>query len=164
MLALLLAVVTVAAPAAGGAPIDTVGTIELPDQYGGTDSLAAHRGRVVLVLVVTAKRLRTIRPWEEDLRQRFDGLEVMRVTDVPADSKASPDEVAEKLRERVPDGVSVLLDLERRWATALGLDTGTPNLLVIGPDGALLDAFAGRHDPELADRVAASLARQLESP
>jgi hypothetical protein len=164
MLALLLAVVTLAAPAAGGAPIDAVSTIELPGLDGETDSLAAHRGRVVLVLVVTAKRLRTIRPWEEDLRQRFEGLEVLRVTDVPADSKASLDRVAGKLRERVPDGVSVLLDLERRWATALGLDTGTPNLLVIGRDGALLDAFAGRHDPELADRVAASLARRLESP
>ncbi|HSL16439.1 MAG TPA: redoxin domain-containing protein [Methylomirabilota bacterium] len=164
MLALLLAVMALAAPAAGGDSIDALSTIELPDQHGGTDSLAAHRGRVVLVLVVTAKRLRTIRPWEEDLRQRFDELEVVRVTDVPPDSKASLDQVAEKLRERVPDGVSVLLDLERRWATALGLDTGTPNLLVIGPDGALLDAFAGRHDPELAGRVAAALARFLEVP
>ena len=164
MLALLLAVVTLAAPAAVGAAIDAVATVELPDQYGETDSLAAHRGRVVLVLVVTAKRLRTIRPWEEDLRQRFEGLDILRVTDVPADSKASPGQVAEKLRERVPEGVSVLLDLERRWATALGLDTATPNLLVIGPDGELVDAFAGRHDAELADRVAAALARPLEAP
>jgi len=164
MLALLLAVVTLAAHAAGGAPIDAVSTVELQDQYGERDSLAAHRGRLVLVLVVTARRLRTIRPWEEDLRLRFDDLAVLRVADVPADSKASPGQVAEKLRERVPEGVSVLLDLDRRWATALGLDTGAPNLLVIGPDGELLKAFAGRHDPELADRVAGFLAARLEAP
>lgn len=127
--------------------------LKLRDQYGVEDSLAAHRGQVVVVMVVTAKRLRNIRPWERDLREHFENIEYLRIADVPSDSPATYESVARKLLERVPDGVSVLIDLDRRWATTLGLDTSRPNILVIDVEGELVSAHRGLHSPELAARV-----------
>lgn len=135
------------------ADLGQLSQLNLRDQYGAEDSLAAHRGQVVVVMVVTAKRLRNIRPWERDLRERFEDIEYLRIADVPEDPPATYDEVAQKLVERVPEGVSVLIDLDRRWATTLGLDTSRPNILVFNSDGKLVSAHRGRHDPELAAQV-----------
>jgi hypothetical protein len=138
--------------------IDDAAAVTLVDQYGVEDGLDRHRGRAVVVFVVTAKRLRNIRPWERDLRERFDeAIDYLRITDVPPDSPATYDRIAAKLIDRVPDGVSVLIDLERRWATALDLDTSRPNVLVIDGDGVLVSAHRGRHTPELAAEVIGNL-------
>jgi hypothetical protein len=110
-------------------------------------------------MVVTAKRLRNIRPWEQNLREHFDQLEYLRITDVPSDPPGSYEQIASKLLERVPEGVPVLIDLDRRWATVLGLDTERPNILLIDGNGKLVSAFRGRHSPELA----AEVIRELEA-
>lgn len=166
MLHLVLLILALGAGApVGPDPLESLRALELPDQFGGVDSLDAHRGRTVVVMVVTAKRLRNLKPWERDLRERFpdgDRVDFLRITDLPDDSPASTAEVADKLRERVPDEVPVLIDLERRWATALGLDTSRPNLLLVDAGGALVGAFQGRHEPGLAARVAADLAGLLD--
>jgi hypothetical protein len=166
MLHIVLLILAIGAGATGAPdPLDGLRTLELPDQFGGVDSLDAHRGRTVVVMVVTAKRLRNLKPWERDLRDRFPGgerIDFLRITDIPEDSPASVAEVADKLKERVPDQVPVLIDLERRWATALGLDTSRPNLLLVDDGGALIAAFQGRHDPALAARVAADLSALLD--
>ena len=127
-----------AADVASQDSLDAVINLRLPDQYGQPDSLAEHRGHVVVVFAVTAKRLRNIKPWERHLRERIDGVQFLRITDVPADSKASYSDVAAKIRERVPEGVSVLIDMDRGWALALELDTGRPNLLIVDHDGVLI--------------------------
>jgi hypothetical protein len=152
MLALLLTVLALSPIAADAeADLAELGAVKLTDQYGAEDALARHRGRVVVVMVVTAKRLRNIRPWERDLREHFDDeIDYLRITDVPEDSPATQERIAAKLVDRVPDGVSVLIDVERRWATALALDTSRPNILVIDGDGVLVSAYHGRHSPELA--------------
>lgn len=136
--------------------------VRLVDQYGAEDRLVDHLGHPVVVVVVTARRLRNLKPWERDLRARFDDLDVVRIADVPADSNATLNDVAERLRERVPDGVSVLIDMDRRWATALELDTSRPNLLLFGPDGELRSAYHGKHDDELAVEVLADIDRRLD--
>jgi hypothetical protein len=130
-----------------------VSELSLRDQYGFEDSLAAHHGRVVVVMVVTAKRLRNIKPWESALRQQIEGVEYLRITDVPEETAAGHEQIADKLSERVPEGVSVLIDLERRWATALGLDTDRPNILLIDADGRLVETFRGKYNPDLAAAV-----------
>ena len=131
--------------------------LKLLDQYGDEDSLAAHRGHIVVVMVVTAKRLRNIKPWEADLRKQVDGVEYLRITDVPEEPPGDVEQVAEKLRERVPDDVPVLIDMERRWATTLGLDTDRPNLLLIDARGRLVATFRGRYTPQLAVDVIEAL-------
>jgi hypothetical protein len=149
LLTLLLSTLFTGAAVAGSqSPIDAVSRLQLRDQYGHEDSLAAHRGEVVVVVVVTVKRLRNIRPCEQQLRERFEEIRVLRIADVPDDSPATHESVAAKLGEHVPEGVSVLIDLDRNWATELGLDTGRPNLLVIDRDGRLISTFRGLCKPE----------------
>ena len=144
--------------------VDAIGSLRLPDQHGVQDSLAEHRGHVVVVMTVTAKRLRNIKPWERHLRERVDGIHFLRVADVPADSKATHTSVAAKIRERVPEGVSVLIDVDRAWATELDLDTERPNLLIIDRDGRLIASFRGLFAPELLEPVVDQLEELLETP
>jgi hypothetical protein len=140
-------------PADQNAALDSVRQLSLRDQHGTEDSLQAHEGNVLVVLVVTAKRLRNIRPWEKDIREQLGDVDFLRITDVADDSTATFERIAKKLQERVPKEISVLIDVERRWATALGLDTGRPNILLIDGDGKLVAAYRGRHSPELAAAV-----------
>ena len=137
--------------------LETLRGLRLTDQHGAEDSLEAHRGSVVVVVVVDARRLRTIKAWERDLRERFEALEVLRIAEVPTDTATTLERVAAKLREQVPEGVSVLIDLESRWARELELDTSRPNLLLVDADGRLRAIHAGRHEPGLAAVVAGDL-------
>jgi hypothetical protein len=127
----------------------------LKDQYGRLDRLAAHAGEPVVVMVVTAARLRSLKGWELELRQRTQqGLRVLRVMDVPETPRVGHDEVARRLRERVPREVAVLIDRERLWARAFRLDTREVNLLVFDGVGQLRQAFFGRRTPALVAEVA----------
>ena len=144
--------------------IEAVSDLRLRDQYGQQDSLAEHRGNVVVVMVVTAKRLRNIKPWERHLRERVEGVHYLRVADVPADSKADHDSVAARLRERVPEGVPVLIDIERVWAKELELDTARPSVLIIDRDGRLTSSSGGLFAPELLEPVVDQLEQLLEEP
>lgn len=146
-----------------GAPAEVL-DLELRDQHGGSDRLAAHRGEVVVVMVVTARRLRNLKGWERDLRERYEDLRFMRVVDVPADPPVSYDDVASKLVKRVPEGIAVLIDMNRGWATALDLDTGRPNLLLFDRDGHLAARTRGRAKQDLVEPFAARIAALLEGP
>jgi Tfp pilus assembly protein PilN len=146
------------------ARFDEISHVKLRDQYGHEKCLADHRGTVVVVTLVTAKRLRNIRPWEKELRQHFEAIDFLRITDVPEDSPASYQQIAEKLTERVPEGVSVLIDLDRLWATTLALDTDRPNLLLIDADGRLVESFRGKHSPDLAREVVEALQAIVGGP
>jgi hypothetical protein len=153
-----------AANAATEDVLEQLAGLSLPDQYGTLHTLDQHQGHVVVVMVVTARRLRNLKPWERRLRGRFDGLHTLRITDVPPDSPATADEVASKLIDRVPEGVSVLIDMDRRWADGLDLDTDRPNLLIVDPEGRLVAAFRGLCTPELEAPVVHQLERLLEQP
>lgn len=144
--------------------VDAVSERQIPDQYDQPHSLAELRGQVVVAMVVTAKRLRNIKPWERELRERFDGIAFLRVADVPDDSRATYASVAARLAERVPEGVSVLIDMDRVWATELDLDTGRPNLLIVDRNGQLVTTFRGLCAPELLIPVVDRLEELLEGP
>ena len=161
---LLIAMVLAATATDQPARFDEISHVKLRDQYGHEACLADHRGKIVVVMVVTANRLRNIRPWEEELRQHFEEIDFLRITDVPEESPASYQQIAEKLMERVPEGVSVLIDLDRLWATTLELDTERPNLLLIDADGNLIGGFRGKHSPELAREIVEALQVVLDGP
>lgn len=143
----------------GSSALSAVGGVVLPDQRGGSDSLDAHRGHAVLVLVVDARRLGTVRRWERDLLTRFPQLHVLTVADVHESRPTSLERVAEVLSRRVPPEVAVLIDMQRRWALELELDTAAPNLLLVAPDGTLAGRWRGRWSEALAEEVAAGIAR-----
>ncbi len=66
-------------------------------------------------------------------------------------------QVADKLSKRVPEEISILIDIEGRWASELELDTSRPNLLILDGQGRLVDRFRGRHGPELFEQVCAAI-------
>jgi hypothetical protein len=137
--------------------------LKLRDQYGRQDSLEAHRGQVVLVTVVHAKRLRKLKSWEKALRERLEEVHYLRIADVPTDPPVNYEDVAEKLRKRVPEEVSILIDLEGRWAEALDLDTSQPNLLIFDRSGRLVSSYRGGRDRFLEAYVSRDLEKLLEA-
>ena len=163
MITLLLALVLGAPGLPEARDVGPLADLRLVDQYGREDSLEAYRGQVVLVMVVHAKRLRKLRSWEAALRGCVKEVHYLRIADVPADPPVTREEVAKKLRERVPKEVSILADLDRRWAKTLGLDTGQPNLLVFDRGGRLVGAYRGDGSPALEARVCRDLQTLTEA-
>jgi hypothetical protein len=131
----------------------------LRDQLGREVSLASHLGEPVIALVVTAKRLRSLRGFEIELRKRAPGVSFLRVADVPAEPTVEYESVARKLRGRVPAEAAIGIDLQREWAATFELETSEVNALVFTADGELAARFRGRRSEALLDEVAAA-ARQ----
>jgi hypothetical protein len=110
-------------------------------------------------MVVTVRRLRNLKAWETELLERREGIDFLRIADIPADPPTTRERVARKLSSRVPDEVSILIDLDRRWAREMNLDTGRPNLLLFDREGELAATFRGRMEPELLEEVLAAIDR-----
>lgn len=149
--------------AGGGAASELVSaaSVELLDQQGRPSSVVAHRDHVAVVMVVTASRLRGLRAWQRELQERFESVRYVLVADVPADPPVTYERVVEKLVDRIPDEVSVLIDIDRRWASELDLDTARPNLLLFDRQGRLISRFRGREDPALLESVSRALEELL---
>lgn len=130
-------------------------TVNWPDQLGGRDSLAAHRPAPLVLIVVEARRLPLAGKWAEALTARQPGLTVLTLADAPPGVPVDPARFAATLRKRVPAGVRVWMDPGRRVATALGLATSEPQLLVVAGDGRVAAQVSGRLAP---DRLATVLA------
>jgi hypothetical protein len=144
--------------------LSAVATLSLRDQFGNTDTLAGHRGKPVIVVVVTAQRLAMIEQWERDLRERVPTIGFLNVADLPADVPVDLERTAATLRKRVPTGVAVLMDPARQWATTFALDTTLPNLLVFDARGQLTAQFRGRWTAELAEQVADAVTLEATYP
>jgi hypothetical protein len=123
------------------------------DQHGRVDRVSAHREHVVIAMVVSARRLREIRAWEKSLRGHYDDLHYIRIADVNETRAPSRSAVAEKLRKRVPEDVSILIDVDRRWFQELQLDTDHTNLLVFDGTGALRAMVRGKHSAARRDEL-----------
>jgi hypothetical protein len=139
--------------------------IALPDQNGEliglADYQAQHPDQAVLAIVVSGRKLRLVKGWEEGLRESYPQLVSMRVADIKDEPRPSQDQVAEKLRKRAPENVSILIDLENRWATDYGLDTEEPCLLLFDSQGKLVAQFRGRASKARLGEVSAALAKWL---
>jgi hypothetical protein len=135
--------------------------VPLPDQFGQADSLAAHRGEVVVAIVVDVQRLSTIQRWGEALGGRYPRLHFLNIAQLPPEGPVDMARVSATLQKRVPATVPVLIDVERRWATAYGLDAAAPNLLVFDRSGTLVTRLRGRFSAELEATITPVIDRLL---
>ena len=117
----------------------------LLDQFGEPVSLTATTDQVQIAIVVSARRLRRIKPWEKAMRQEFPDLVVVRIADVPRSSPTEYEKVAQKLRKRLPEDLSVGIDLDGQWSAALDLDTQVPNILLFDATGTLIYRQSGMY-------------------
>lgn len=163
---LLLAATTVgaealAAQATGSRSADLSSlTAALRDQYGRSDAAGAKLGRPRVVFVVSASRLRRVKDWQRELDRRLDGVGFLRVADVPSEpNQPRPrfEDVAAKLRKRVPEDVPVLIDIERRFERELDLDTREVNVLLFDASGRLAGRVRGRPTPDSVGQATAHL-------
>jgi hypothetical protein len=155
-----IAVLLLAGAAALAAPasLGDLPALELTDQRGGRDSLAAHRGQPVLVVVVDARRMALVRRWEQQILGRYPDLRVLTVADVNETRRPELGRVQAVLARRVPPEVAVLIDLDRAWARQLELDTTVPNLVLVNAVGEVAAQFRGRWSAAQGDAVLAALA------
>lgn len=120
----------------------------LPDQFGNLISVAdAHASApdsILIVIVVSGRKLRLVKRWEEGLRQTNPNLISMRIADITDEPRPTHEQVAEKLRKRAPQGVSILIDLENQWANEFELDTNEPCLLLLDKNNQVVATFRGR--------------------
>lgn len=143
---------------------ETIADVRLRDQFDQEDSVAAHRGEVVMVMVITAKRLRKLKRWEVELRKRFADLHVIRVADIPGEPPLTVEQVTRKLALWVPKDISVLIDMDRAWASALPLKTRSPNLVLFNRKGNMTARFRGPVSPDFLEVVSEQVEKAMTAP
>ena len=161
VLALLLALplaVARAEPESGAAAVDTA-QLGLIDQYGEPGGLATDADGLQVAIVVSAKRLRRLKPWEQAIREIDTEVPIVRVADVPRTAPTEYESVAEKLRKRLPPDVNVLVDLEGIWASAYDLDVDVPNVLIFDAAGTLVAVHSGMFRKSDAEALKADLSQ-----
>ena len=136
------------------------GQLALIDQFGERGGLATDADGLQVAIVVSAKRLRRLKPWEQAIRQIDAEVPIVRVADVPRTAPTEYESVAEKLRKRLPEDVNVLVDLEGIWAAAYALDVNVPNVLIFDGSGALLAVHSGMYKKAYADALKVDLLEQ----
>lgn len=142
---------------ATGAGTADVSSLALRDQYGQSGGLTRGIDGLQVAIVVSAKRLRRLKPWEEAIRKIDADVPVIRVADVPRSPPADYDVVADKLKKRLPEDLAVLIDLDGVWTATFDLDVSVPTVLIFDGSGTLLARHAGMYRHDQFDLLAADL-------
>ena len=129
----------------------------LPDQYGNSSGLNDFSGEAVLAIVASTRKLRWIGRWEETIRAEIPELVSIRIADVTDEPPPSYDKLVSILRKRVPEDVSVLIDMQNSWATSYELDTREPCLILLDSDHDVIAKFRGRPKGQLVEDVMSAL-------
>ena len=126
----------------------------MPTVAGPPEALSFD-AETTIVFVVDARRLRLVRAWEKALHDRYERIPTYRVATLPDD--ADLDAVRRRLAPRLPEGVSVHLDVGGRIADEFDLDTSRPNLLFFDAQGTLFHHAKGRFNRESFDQLTLQL-------
>ena len=129
----------------------------LKDQYDEISSLKDFTGQPVLVIVVTTRKLRWIGRWEKSLRAKIPELDSLRVADITDEPPPEITAVSEMLRKRVPEGISIQIDMQNVWATEYQLDTSEPCLILFDAEHQVVATFRGRPKGALVNEVSNAL-------
>ena len=125
----------------------------LQDQYGQNSGLGDYTGEAGLAIGVTPRKLRWIGRWEETIRAEMPGLISIRIADVTERPPPEHKKVADMLRKKVPEDISVLIDLQSNWANHYTLETSEPCLVLFDSDHHVVAKFRGRPKGELVNDV-----------
>jgi len=136
----------------------------LEDQYGQKSGLGDYTGEAVLAIVATPRKLRWIGKWEAAIRVEMPELMSIRIADVT--DRPTPDykKVADMLRKKVPEDISVLIDLQNQWASQYTLDTSEPCLVLFDSDHHVVAKFRGRPKGALVNDVINTLRDYFPAP
>jgi hypothetical protein len=129
----------------------------LADQYGESGGLEDYAGQPVLVIVASGRKLRHIKGWEKGLRKDYPQLLSLRIADITDEPRPTYEQVAKKLLKRVPEDVSIIIDLDNLWATEYGLDTDEACLLLFDAHGKVMAQFRGRANNARLAEVSAAI-------
>lgn len=122
-----------------------VSSLSLRDQFGEPGGLTTEVAGLQLAIVVSAKRLRRLKAWEQAIRKIDEDVSIIRVADVPRTAPTEYETVAAKLKKRLPPDLAVLIDLKGVWAMAFELDVNVPTVLIFDGAGVLLARHAGMY-------------------
>ena len=136
---------------------DTVAPPPLQDQFGSSGSLNDFAGQPVLIIVASRRKLPWIGRWEKTIRPELPQLNSIRIADITDEPRPTEARVAEMLRKRAPENVSILIDLQNQWASIYELDTTEPCLLLFDSDHKVVAKFRGRPKGELVNEVMTAL-------
>ena len=136
-----------------------VKSLDLRDQYGESGGLRTDGDGLQIAIVVSAKRLRRLKPWEQAIRRIDENVPLIRVADVPRTAPTEYEAVAAKLQKRLPEDLHVLIDLEGVWAETFDLDPGVPNVLIFDGSGTLLARHSGMYRTRHESLLEADLKR-----
>jgi hypothetical protein len=122
----------------------------LKDQHGRTDGPAAHRGRMVLLLVGQSSGLRKMKSWElKIIEGSGDHFDIVRVVDARGvRGRKTEAEVNARLRQGVPDEISILIDWNGEVARAYAMPAAEVVVTVLDPDGRSCGTTTGPVTPE----------------
>jgi hypothetical protein len=129
----------------------------LQDQYGSNGSLSDFAGQPVLAIVTSRRKLPWIGRWEKTIRPELPQLNSIRIADITDEPRPTEARVAEMLRKRAPENVSILIDLQNQWASIYELDTTEPCLVLFDSDHKVVAKFRGRPKGELVNEVMTAL-------
>jgi hypothetical protein len=129
----------------------------LQDQFGDSTSLNDFSGQAVLAITASSRKLRWIGRWERTIRAELPELVSIRIADITDEPRPTEAKVAEMLRKRAPENISILIDLQNYWASTYELDTSEPCLVLFDSEHNVIAKFRGRPKGELVDEVMTAL-------
>jgi hypothetical protein len=129
----------------------------LQDQFGISGSLSDFVGQPVLAIVASRRKLPWMGRWEKTIRPELPQLNSIRIADITDEPRPTEARVAEMLRKRAPENVSILIDLQNQWASIYELDTTEPCLVLFDSDHKVVAKFRGRPKGELVNEVMTAL-------
>ncbi len=129
----------------------------LQDQYGINGSLSDFTGQPVLAIITSRRKLPWMGRWEKAIRPELPQLNSIRIADITDKPQPTEARIAEMLRKRAPENVSILIDLQNQWASIYELDTTEPCLVLFNSDHKVVAKFRGRPKGELMNEVMTAL-------
>jgi hypothetical protein len=129
--------------------------ILLKDQFGHVDGPGRHRGQAVLLIYGKVEGMRRMKAWEERIREQVPGaLVVLRGVDArPARGQKTEAEVNERLRQRVPSDIAILVDWTGELVRVYRLPDAEVSTTVLDGKARACHTVAGAVTPEALETV-----------
>ena len=162
---LALASITLGLTSGGALAQEVSREVVLKDQFGKADGPGRHRGQAILLVYGKVDGMRRMKAWEDQVRDKALGaLVVLRGLDArDLRAQKTEAEVDERLQQRVPSDIAILIDWNGDLVRAYGLPEADVSVTVIDAAGKACHTEPGPVKPETRDRIRQLLARVRET-